>query len=1112
MIRTTLLFVTSAAILVLAFLAYLSFIAPAPDAGGESGANPTPIPSAQYTPKEEAINVSNAEMKARIGGGQVLELTIYDPRSKRATGNFRCQTWKKAPDSDEEFIVEAPEISLLMPSGLVASIRADSGVLWLGGVQERRMEPRSGTLEGHARITIDRDASPDRAPAAERPEDVVTIDLESLRFDLEAGRLESREGVRLVSDAFELSGVGLSLVWNTALNRLETLTIDQGDLLTLFIDRSLSSIGGGESPASAPSPAATVQPATAVAAASKPASDARPAGPLTSYRCTLADHVVVDQINEHGQRVGGLTADLLELTFDVGGKATRYLDRFQGGPRPATAPATAGAHAATEATTASAPTRKPRDQRAQLRVAWRGALRLGPFVEDRPPAQPRRHIRAVGDEIHLQFADRSLIAGEFEYHDETGSVWLRPPAHKRLEIMLGTKLHAQADEIFLDRPRGIVKLIGKVDLDSINAGGAPGTSISAGLWAELRLRPEKKSPAAQASRSAGLGDELIDAMSRSAPLESATFVGDVRVALGDQALAADRLEAFFKPAAGDEKIEKLLERAAASGNVRLRAGLSTRPGWLDVLAAKWQRPLAPLGDPLDRAAQAIDAGWIDMKFGVDQDQNLYPSEIEARGDVVLRDRGRRFAARARHLTARGSADSRLDYAAIEGTIADPAKVRAESFDVAGQRIEVTPADETVRVPGRARLTFMAERGLRGERSGRAQPVNVTCDRELTVDNQRNLVVFVGHVDARSGAESLRGDELTLRLVDVADAPPRVAPSISDWLGEARTVITQQAELRARAAAAARGAEGANAPATAPLRKPPFQAGRDRNAEPTHKEPVELIATNAAVVSEISVPGDPRPLLHQSIAAPELKIDIRKRIVRTTGETSLLNIDRRLPRADESAQPRGGAAGDGLGLPSALVARGPSQTAIRCSNSMIYAMGADGPARRDSVVLDGNVLFRHAAGREMKDIDAMFPRVADKEEFLKRLGGGRMTGLACSRMECTFETGSGSGAGDPVVGGLDASQPSMRLALLAARGGVSLVDVQESERREVTADQVEFERDKSLIRILGVGAEPAHLVTIDLKTNKLSFVDSREIRFDLKTNTIQSDRMTGESVR
>ncbi|MCC6360870.1 MAG: hypothetical protein IT450_19195, partial [Phycisphaerales bacterium] len=253
--------------------------------------------------------------------------------------------------------------------------------------------------------------------------------------------------------------------------------------------------------------------------------------------------------------------------------------------------------------------------------------------------------------------------------------------------------------------------------------------------------------------------------------------------------------------------------------------------------------------------------------------------------------------------------------------------------------------------------------------------------------------------------------------------------------------------------------------------------------------------------------DPQPLLHQSIAAPEMDIDIRKRVVRTIGETSLLNIDRRLPTdaADRPAESGQGAA-DMMGLPSAMVSRGPSQTAMRCTNSMIYAMGPAGPARRDSVVLDGNVLFRHAAGREMSNLGAMFPREAGSEEFLKRLGG-RMTGLACSRMECTFETGGAS-----VVGGLNAAQPSMRLAFLGARGGVSLVDSQDSTRREVAAEQIEFERERAVIRILGAPTADAQLTTLDLKAGTSGRVDSPVIIFDLKSNTVTAEKLTGESIR
>ena len=52
-------------------------------------------------------------------------------------------------------------------------------------------------------------------------------------------------------------------------------------------------------------------------------------------------------------------------------------------------------------------------------------------------------------------------------------------------------------------------------------------------------------------------------------LESASFVGDVRVALGEQDLTAQRLDVVFRPDAGDQSLEELLQSATAWGQVRL---------------------------------------------------------------------------------------------------------------------------------------------------------------------------------------------------------------------------------------------------------------------------------------------------------------------------------------------------------------------------------------------------------------------------------------------------------------------------------------------------------------------------------------------------------------
>src|SRR5262249_41369171 len=159
------------------------------------------------------------------------------------------------------------------------------------------------------------------------------------------------------------------------------------------------------------------------------------------------------------------------------------------------------------------------------------------------------------------------------------------------------------------------------------------------------------------------------------------------------------------------------------------------------------------------------------------------------------------------------------------------------------------------------------------------------------------------------------------------------------------------------------------------------------------------------------------------------IDIRKRTIHTAGETTLLMIDRRLPADDPAAR-------EAIGLPSGMVSRGASQTAMRCQQSMTYALGEDGPGRRGSVIFGGQGVFRPVAGRDMANLKELFPTLADNAEFLAKLKS-RDSLLTCERLDATFEIGEEHA--HAAVGAGSAARAPMRLTWMSAHDNVYLVD-------------------------------------------------------------------------
>ncbi|NUQ49467.1 MAG: hypothetical protein HUU27_06060, partial [Phycisphaerae bacterium] len=255
-----------------------------------------------------------------------------------------------------------------------------------------------------------------------------------------------------------------------------------------------------------------------------------------------------------------------------------------------------------------------------------------------------------------------------------------------------------------------------------------------------------------------------------------------------------------------------------------------------------------------------------------------------------------------------------------------------------------------------------------------------------------------------------------------------------------------------------------------------------------KEPVRLLARNAVVQTNAYVAGDAEPILHQSLAAPEINVDIAARAIRTLGQTSLYMIDRRLDAEESSAGP------------SALVSRGPSQTILRSELALTYALGADGPQRLDRVILEGDVRFRRVTGEELLDVERMLPRLAQDPAVLKQLET-RNTYLESERLECELRTDAAGGAG--------AGRSALALSWIGASGDVYLRDQRGDDVRSVETDRLEFDRMQGLVRVLGEGGRLARVYNENRRTGKLDVpVVGAELLLDLRANTVRTQRIQG----
>ncbi len=1029
MMRNVIVLVASLGVLGALFVGYLKLTeSPAPGPGH----SPPPrdsLPQNLERAADEAVRVG----PVTIPGGGRIEFTRYDPNTGRPAERMLLDEWSPVPDSKNEIRVVRPEIVLLMPSGLIASVSAQRGQIAVDRVQRTDMKPKQGWLEGDARIVIQRPGADERAAAAPttssaaaapRSAEPIEIRLGRIEFDLELGQLRSREALHLVSEGLELSGHGLQLEWNRAANRVETLLIERGDELRYEVQGGL--FGALRDPDSAEVSAST--PAATLPAAGAKSADvldvrARPRGASAgvTYLCLLKDEVSADHFRGK-QRVGGLSAAQLTLLFDLGGRADRMLGRQR-----STSPPAAD------------------DEVEQLVVRWRGSLTLGPASQQTQTKTARRRLEASGAPVKLDLPNGSILCGRLVYQDESQQLWLYrgdAPVEFRMQ-----RLTARAHTIYVDRGNNLVKLIGNVQLDSRAQTGSRGMRVRASEWAELKIDPARPTTlAADAGGTAPRAAPGPDAtLTDYGQLRAATFVGGVQVALDDQTLACHRLETTFRAAQADEPLEALIESALASEDVRFSA-----------------------------RGQSLSCAWMQLPFELGPDGRATPRQVDARGAVYLRDREQGAAARGARLTAALNPDGSVARATILGG-ARRAFAVVQPYAVAGQRIELDPEAQRVTVRGAPRLFSRTARSLQGEQRTRPEPLRVRCQDSIEIDGRANLVNFVGQVVARSGPEQLLGDSLSLELEDLP-TPPRRAPSALENLQRVSLALLRGEDPRAAA--------------LAPSAPPSGQGGSVR------KEPKRLVVRNGVLLTQSFDPADPQPIVQASIQGPELVVLVRERIVRSSGQTRLLLINRRL---NEAADPQ---ARETLGVPSALMTRGPSQTAMQCSRAMTYSLGpAGGATRSDNVLFEGDVLFVHRAGREMLNLEETLPQLRDNPELKAKLAS-RATLLQADRLEGRFESDGQAREA--------ASMQPLRLSWLMAQGRVLLTDRQGEGIREVEAQQIEFDRPQSLVRVLGASGADARITYQNTQTQRFETpAIGPAFTIDLTKNTVRSGAVAGE---
>ncbi len=1085
--RRWLVAVLSFAALLALYIGYSSIVRDPLELRGEERDSHADLPYAAEILPPERLTIGGTDVQIPAGG--TASVRVFDPNTGQATRQFKYEEFKPVADAPNEIWVKNPEVTLRMPSGVIATITAEEGQVAVERIDASRAGWKFGWLRGDTRIVIDRAPSEDGPDAP--PQRLIEIGMDRMDFDMELGRMKADGEVSALGDEFEIEGVGLDFAWNVAANRVEELRITRGRRLALLKTSDVLGLSG-QRPASASQPASGAMPGSAPLRR-----DRRPPRE-TTYLCILGGAVRAEQIGTDGVAVATLDAGGLKLLFDMG-RGGELMQR-RGTSRPADG--------------------------ERVEVRWDGPLTLLPTVvppapaprrgEPAAPRVARRRLEALGPVVTLTRGESRLHCGRIEYFDDTGQVWLYPGENDRVTIDAGPGRSVIAGSVYIDRNANLVRLIGDVRLESRGSGAADGagrsgervSSITCSQIAELALHSGSD------ERGTGDADPLAGL---STAIRSGVFWGDVEVRLGEQHLVSHRLEVGFRrPPAGPssqgdalrdpartESFDALIESAVALGSVELRSGDDrVECGRLDLAFSQSEsgesypsrfdargavrvtrsgshvRGDRVWGDLAPQPREAVAAGADGRRDAAPRPRlTLRSVGVEGRAELV--DRARKVGARGARILAWVTPDNELERAEVYGEPGGFGLVHASPYTVRGGRIDIDALRRMLEVDGPSRIAFLSRRGLSGEQRERPAVVRVHGTRSLRIDSEGNTVRIDGEVVARCGGERLLGSAMTLRLEDAPlAASTRPARSgLGEWLAQARRLWQPVAE-----------------PAVEVAPRVAFEGERG-----TRKEPLRLIVEHAYAQTRTYEPGLADPVVDWSLDAPWMEIDIPRRLVQTSGATTLLLTDYRVGR--DGAAPR-----DPGVVPSDLMSGGPSQTLITCDTTFAYQLGPDGPARQDSALLEGRVFMVYRAGREIVNLEQTPVGQRYDRAAIEKLRARHST-LQCNRLEAIF------GRPDPAERAAAAPQrgPATRMLWMDATTDVFLRDRQGTAVTEVNADRLRFDRPNGLVSVWGTRTVDARIHRYDEARGKFSTpAVGKELHLDVIRNTIRTrDRITGE---
>ncbi len=690
-----------------------------------------------------------------------------------------------------------PRAHIYLAPHRVLSVRAERGRF-----DAPENQPRAGDFEGEVVLTL-LEAPPGQKPdfteATSNPHLKLRVFLDSVRFDLELGQIDSDQPLRIVAPRVEFRGVGLSMTYNELRKRIERLEVLQSGHLD--IDRAALLETSRESKRDAAPPSGPEPP------------DAAAASPHQLYAVRCEREIMIET------DAGTIAADRLDLLLTLEADERQILGAG-GSTSPQSPMLPLPARFAALAMAQAEPAAVPGIER--VRVRWTGRMVLTP-VDDPPSDAPVVEVRQgavfatlTGQPLVIRTPQRDRItAARLHFLSSTSRVDLVGNETIPLEIESpGKGIRIASRSITFDQDDGAATLEGAGSLRSfapLSAEGVAGgeSPLPLGLAITWTKKVDLLLAAREHREREDTNSRLF--LNQLAGLERAAFVGDVKVRLPDPRVELDAQELEVPLAATDGEPARLRAIGQARLNIRdprTNQALDLQADDLSLLLAGDAGgefiPQALIADgrvvALDEQNTRLTANHLEVSFAPEAADEPAPEPVADLGapdpqparisDVPATGADRAPAeadwrssrTRIANVVAEGEvrvempsqsisvaahrlrAEPDKDLITLDGQ-SELAQVLHPDGRLSSMRIILQPEAQVIEAPGAGQSTFTTRTG----EEANAGTLTVYWSRHMRFDQPAGMATFRG--DVRTEALSGRDEShLTTTELDIAFSP------------------------------------------------------------------------------------------------------------------------------------------------------------------------------------------------------------------------------------------------------------------------------------------------------------------------------------------------------